>query len=162
MYFRFFIIISPWKRAGPFIWTNLNPLHPKMHCAKFVKLFSPWTFTPFTPWCHVLTTLPFPWWRLLTPCLFCNDLGLFILCIHNYHSTGGHLHANSTWLHHPKVRYHVIYLCNKQNKTLGQPAKNHNGGPMYSLCSWLQNLSFRLYFYKQWYRAFSISTKQSI
>ena len=25
----------PWRRAGPFIWTNLNPLHPRMLCAKF-------------------------------------------------------------------------------------------------------------------------------
>ena len=35
MYFRYFIIISPWKRAGPFFWTNLNPLYPRMLCAKF-------------------------------------------------------------------------------------------------------------------------------
>ena len=35
MYFRYFIIISPWKRAGSFNWTNLNPLHPRMLCAKF-------------------------------------------------------------------------------------------------------------------------------
>ena len=35
MYFLYFVIISPWKRAGPFIWTNLNPLHPRMLCAKF-------------------------------------------------------------------------------------------------------------------------------
>ena len=35
MYFRFFVIISPWERAGPFIWTNLNPLHQRMLCAKF-------------------------------------------------------------------------------------------------------------------------------
>ena len=35
MYFRYFLIISPWKRAGPFIWTNLNLLHPRMLCAKF-------------------------------------------------------------------------------------------------------------------------------
>ena len=35
MCFRYFVIISPWKRAGPFIWTNFNPLHPKMLCAKF-------------------------------------------------------------------------------------------------------------------------------
>ena len=34
MYFRYFIIISPWKRAGPFICTNLNPLHPGILCAK--------------------------------------------------------------------------------------------------------------------------------
>ena len=25
----------PWKMVGPFIWTNLNPLHPRMLCAKF-------------------------------------------------------------------------------------------------------------------------------
>ena len=35
MYFRYFIIISPWKRAGPVIWTNLNPLHPRILWAKF-------------------------------------------------------------------------------------------------------------------------------
>ena len=35
MYFHNFEIISPWKRAGPFIWTNLNPLYPRMLCAKF-------------------------------------------------------------------------------------------------------------------------------
>ena len=35
MYFCYLVIISPWKRAWPFIWTNLNPLHPRMHCAKF-------------------------------------------------------------------------------------------------------------------------------
>ena len=38
MYFCYIIIISPWKRAGPFVWTfeqNLNPLHPRMLWAKF-------------------------------------------------------------------------------------------------------------------------------
>ena len=35
MYFRYFVILSPWKRAGPFIWTNLNLLHPRMLCDKF-------------------------------------------------------------------------------------------------------------------------------
>ena len=35
MYFHHFVIISPRKRAGPFIWTTLNPLHPRMLCAKF-------------------------------------------------------------------------------------------------------------------------------
>ena len=35
MYFHNFIIISPWKRSGLFFWTNLNPLHPRMHFAKF-------------------------------------------------------------------------------------------------------------------------------
>ena len=35
MYFCYFPIIPPWKRAGPYIWTNLNTLYPRMHCAKF-------------------------------------------------------------------------------------------------------------------------------
>ena len=35
MYFCYFVIITPWKRAGTFIWTNLNSLHPRMLCAKF-------------------------------------------------------------------------------------------------------------------------------
>ena len=34
----YFVIISPWKRMGPFIWINLNPLHPRMFCAKFVEI----------------------------------------------------------------------------------------------------------------------------
>ena len=35
IYFRYFVIISLWKRAEPFIWINLNPLHSRMHCAKY-------------------------------------------------------------------------------------------------------------------------------
>ena len=35
MYFRYFIIISPWRRVGHFLWTNMNPLHPGILCAKF-------------------------------------------------------------------------------------------------------------------------------
>ena len=35
MSFRYFKIISPWKRARPFICINLNPLHPRMLCTKF-------------------------------------------------------------------------------------------------------------------------------
>ena len=35
MYFRYFIIISPWKRVRPFIWANLNLRHPRILCAKF-------------------------------------------------------------------------------------------------------------------------------
>ena len=35
MYFRYFVIISIWKKAAPFIWTNFNPLHPRMLWAKF-------------------------------------------------------------------------------------------------------------------------------
>ena len=35
MYFRYFVIISPWKQTWPFILTNLNPLHPRTLCANF-------------------------------------------------------------------------------------------------------------------------------
>ena len=35
MYFHHFLITSPWKRARPFIWKNLNPLYPRMISAKF-------------------------------------------------------------------------------------------------------------------------------
>ena len=37
IYFYYFPItcISPFGRAWPFIWTNLNPLHPGILCAKF-------------------------------------------------------------------------------------------------------------------------------
>ena len=35
MYLSNFEIISPWKIAGPFLWTNLNPLHPRIISAKF-------------------------------------------------------------------------------------------------------------------------------
>ena len=35
MYFRYFVIISPWKKVGPSIWIHFNPHYPKMRCAKF-------------------------------------------------------------------------------------------------------------------------------
>ena len=35
MYFCYFLIISPWKRVRPFIWTNVNSIHPRMLCVKF-------------------------------------------------------------------------------------------------------------------------------
>ena len=35
--FQFFVIISSWKRVGPFIWTNLNTLYPMMLCVKFLR-----------------------------------------------------------------------------------------------------------------------------
>ena len=34
MYLYYFPIISPFRRMWPFIWTNLNFLHPRMLCAK--------------------------------------------------------------------------------------------------------------------------------
>ena len=35
MNFRYFFIIFPFKGVWPFIWTNLNPLHPMMLCDMF-------------------------------------------------------------------------------------------------------------------------------
>ena len=37
MIFRYFVIISPWKKADTFILTNLNPLYPRILCAKFSR-----------------------------------------------------------------------------------------------------------------------------
>ena len=34
VYFPYFVVISPLKRAWPFIWTNLNPFHQRMLCVK--------------------------------------------------------------------------------------------------------------------------------
>jgi hypothetical protein len=34
VHFHSFAIISPWRGAIPFLWTNLNLLHPRMICAK--------------------------------------------------------------------------------------------------------------------------------
>ena len=33
--FWYFVIVSPLKRALPFIWTNLNPISPRLLCSKF-------------------------------------------------------------------------------------------------------------------------------
>ena len=33
--FSLFPNYLPWKRVWPFIWTNLNSLHPRMFCAEF-------------------------------------------------------------------------------------------------------------------------------
>ena len=39
LYFRYSVIISPCERPWPpFIWTILNPLHPGMLCANWLKL----------------------------------------------------------------------------------------------------------------------------
>ena len=35
MYFCYFVIFSPWKRAFFFKWTKWNPRHTRIHCAQF-------------------------------------------------------------------------------------------------------------------------------
>ena len=93
IYFRYFVIISHWKRSGPFIWTNLNPLYLRMLCAKFgwnwpsgsgeedenVKSLRQRRWTTDKYWSEKLTcafgsgelkrhwqvSFPFPFWNLL-------------------------------------------------------------------------------------------------
>ena len=38
IYFGYFFIISPWKRTGPFIWTNLNPFAQGYIVPSFVEI----------------------------------------------------------------------------------------------------------------------------
>ena len=55
MYFRNFVIISPWQRAESFIWTNLNPLHPSMFCAKFCQNWPVIVENKIFKICHVFS-----------------------------------------------------------------------------------------------------------
>ena len=41
-YFCYFVFISPWKRAWPFIWTSLNSLYPRMLHDKFGWNLAQW------------------------------------------------------------------------------------------------------------------------
>ena len=88
MYFRYIVYISPWKTVWPFIWTDLNPLHPRIFFAKFgcnlpigskeneilkyVNLF--WLFQNFSPWKR---TLAFHWTNSnpLYPRILCAKFG---------------------------------------------------------------------------------------
>ena len=63
MYFRYFVIISPWKSVGHFIWTNLNPLHPKIAlCQVWLKL-THWFWRRFFNIVNVFFAI-----SLLSPC----------------------------------------------------------------------------------------------
>ena len=53
MYFCYFVIICSWKRAGPFNWTNLKTLHPRMHCAKFGWILPSGSEEEFFKCCYV-------------------------------------------------------------------------------------------------------------
>ena len=39
-FFRYFVIICPWKRVGPSIWTNLNHHHLRMFVSNLVEIGS--------------------------------------------------------------------------------------------------------------------------
>ena len=45
--FCYFAIISHWKRMWPFIWTNLNPIHPRTPCSKFGWKLVQWFWPMF-------------------------------------------------------------------------------------------------------------------
>ena len=94
MYFCNFVIISPSKKAEPFIWTKLNSLDPRMICGKFVWN---WTsvsgkddFSKFVNvFSHFHNYLPlenngsFGWINLNTlhPRIFCAKLGRYWPCV---------------------------------------------------------------------------------
>ena len=86
MYFRYFVIICPWKRAGSFIWTNLNSLHPRLHCDKFG-------------------------WKWLSGRRFLNFVNVFSL-FHNYLplEEGGVLHLNKLESPSPKDALCQVWL----------------------------------------------------
>ena len=70
MYFRNILIISPCKRAGPFIWTNLNPLHPRMLGVwlELVQWFWRrwWKYEKFTTTTKITTKTDTFWSKKLT------------------------------------------------------------------------------------------------
>ena len=114
MYFRYFVIISPWKRTGPFICANLNPLFPGMLCAKFG-----WNWLSgsgeedflISSMYHRYFVIIFPWkragcWRKRT----FNFLNVFLL-FRNYLplEKGSFLHLNKLESPSPKdALWHVL------------------------------------------------------
>ena len=42
MYFCYFVIISIWKSSWPFIWTNLNSIHPRWFVLSLVEIGLQW------------------------------------------------------------------------------------------------------------------------
>ena len=72
MYIHCFVIISPWKRAGSFIWTDLKPLLEKKIFFNFVDVCS--LFHNYLPWNR---TGPFVWTNLnfLLPRMLCAKFG---------------------------------------------------------------------------------------
>ena len=116
-------------------------------CKHNINSFPPWTFTTFTPWCHILTTPPFPWWQLLT--LFYSAVilaGLFCL-----YTTIIILKLDFTW-----------FTC-VINKT-----KHQVDLPKFKMVARSTRIfGFKtgvlgIIFYKQWCDAYNISNKWSI
>ena len=64
MYFHYFVIISHCRRTWTFIWTNLNPFHPRMRCAKFG---SNWHRCSGKEYFYILSVL-FHYFVIISPC----------------------------------------------------------------------------------------------
>ena len=135
-------------------------LHQKGYSATTTKARNLVNLLPLPPDVTSWWLLHFPddVWRLVYAAVI---WACYILSIHNYHSTGGHLHVYNTWLHHPKVRYHMIYLCNKQNKTTRVTCQNSKWWPNVLVVFLVSKLEFWALVYNQWYNAFNISNKRS-
>ena len=63
--FKFFqcIFAVSWKKVGSFIWTNLNPRHPRRHCVKFGWNWSSgsredfWISSVYFRYCLIISSL---------------------------------------------------------------------------------------------------------
>jgi hypothetical protein len=70
--FYIFVIISPLKRTWPFIWTNLNFLHPKIiWIISLIEL-------AFWFWRRRLLNYPTPFWHFCDYLPFGEDLALYL------------------------------------------------------------------------------------
>ena len=128
-------IISPMRRVWPFIWTNLNPLHPRMLCAKFgwswtsgsgwriiFKVFN--IFLQFTIIFPLRRAWPFIWTNLnpLHPRMLCAKFGWnwpsgsgeylekFFFLIISHFGTGVALHLNKIELPSPRNTLCQVWL----------------------------------------------------
>ena len=74
----YFAIISTWRKKWPFIWTNLNPLHPRLLCAKFCSDGS--QEEDFLKFYYLAIISP---WEKARPliCTNLNPLHLRMLCV---------------------------------------------------------------------------------
>ena len=94
MYFRYLVIISPWKRAEPFIWMNLNPFSQgcfvpslveiaPVALEKKMKCESLRTDNGQTLFRKAYLSLRLRWAKKKTICLACGDTRSKVPCWRN-------------------------------------------------------------------------------